>query len=192
MNTSRIDMLGACLAVAVLLLACTGPATPTPSAPATQPEAPLRCLFAGTGATLAFDGKRLNFTCEREGENETGLLGDVVMSDVGWTIEKATIGHGDAGFSLLSSQMVLIDGIELADGTLCAFAGMGATLAFEGKRLNFTCGSPEVGLLGEVRLTEDGWAIEKAVIEHGDSGFTLLSSEEVLITALLATPMKEP
>jgi hypothetical protein len=177
----------------MLLSACTGPATPkvTPSAPAAQPDAPLRCLFAGTGATLAFDGKRLNFTCEQDGQNEIGLLGDVMVADAGWTIEKGLIGHSDAGFSLLSSEMVLIEYIELSDGTLCAFAGTGATLTFEGKRLNFTCGSPEVGLLGEVTLADQGWVIEKGLIEHGDSGFALVSSEQVAIAALSVAPLTE-
>jgi hypothetical protein len=92
----------ACFVLALTLAACAGPAAPAPTqAPATPNHAtPLRCLFAGTGATLAFEGKRLNFTC---GSPEVGLLGDIVLSDAGWTIEKAAIGRGDAGFELLSS-----------------------------------------------------------------------------------------
>jgi hypothetical protein len=187
MTIQRIGLLLACLVAAALLSGCAGSATPTPVQ--SEPAAAVRCLFAGTGATLAFDGKRLNFTCQQEGESEIGLLGDIVLADVGWTIEKATIGHSDAGFSLLSSEMVLVEYVELSDGTLCAFAGTGATLAFEGKRLNFTCGSPEVGLLGDVMLADKGWVIEKGVIEHGESGFRLVSSEQVPIVALSVVPV---
>jgi len=194
METMRKAVFGACVVLALLLSACTGasPPTATPAAPAPEAATPLRCLFAGAGATLAFEGKRLNFACERDGENEVGLLGDIVPSDAGWTIEKATIGRGDAGFELLSSELVLVEHIELADGTSCAFAGTGATLAFEGKRLNFTCGSPEVGLLGEVTLGDEGWMIEEGTIERGESGFRLASSEPVLIAALLVSPLGEP
>jgi len=181
----------ASLVLALLLSACAGATAPTatPALPGPEADTPLRCLFAGTGATLAFEGKRLNFTC---GSPEVGLLGDIVLSDAGWTIEKATIGSGDAGFELLSSEMVLAEHIELADGTSCAFAGTGATLAFEGKRLNFSCGSPEVGLLGEVTLGDEGWMIEKGTIQRGDSGWELASSQPALITALSVSPISEP
>jgi len=196
MNTERMNLLCTGLLLTALVSACAGPVTPSPTqgAPPTEPVA-LRCLFAGTGATLAFEGKRLNFTCVRDGPNEIGLLGDVVLEDAGWTIDKATIGHGDAGFSLLSSEKVLIEYIELTDGTLCAFAGTGATLAFEGKRLNFTCESHEnqqIGLLGEVMRGDEGWMIEKGAIEHGDGGFTLVSSQQVPIAALSVVPVAEP
>ena len=83
----------------------------------------------------------------------------------------------------------------MADGTLCAFAGTGATLAFGGKRLNFTCesqGGQEIGLLGEITLGDEGWMIEKGIIEHGDSGFTLVSSQQVPIAALSVVPVAEP
>ena len=188
------------LLIMASLVASCAPATPAPMpepAPSVTPpptssagqSAPGRyCAFAGTGATPAFEGKRLNFMCSGEGRQEVGLLGDIEFTERGWEIEKGVIAHGDEGFSLESSEMVTVSHIELVDGTTCAFAGTGATLAFEGKRLNFTCpgeGKEEVGLIGEVAITDQGWEIEKAVIAHGDEGFSLESSEMVQIAALI-------
>ncbi len=143
-----------------------------------------RCSFAGTGATLAFEGKRLNYTCEVEGQ-EVGLLGDVQQSEDVWKVEKVVIGHGDSGFFVQESEEVTmtIERIELADGTQCLFAGTGATLAFEGKRLNYTCEveGQEVGLLGDLKQSEGVWTAEKAVLGHDDSGFFVKESEGVTI-----------
>ena len=167
-------------------------------AQSTQPAAIIelpdgtRCFFAGSGATLAFEGKRLNYTCEVEGQ-EVGLLGDLQPSEGAWTVEKAIIGHGDSGFSLKALEQVdmIIAYIELADGTQCLFAGSGATLAFDGKRLNYTCEveGQEVGLLGDLRQSEGVWTAEKAIIGHDDSGFTLKESEDVTIQVISGNPV---
>jgi putative hemolysin len=162
--------------------------------PATIIELPdgTRCSFAGTGATLAFKGKRLNYTCEVEGQ-EVGLLGELQPGEGVWTVEKAVIGHNDSGFTLKALEQVdmIIARIELADGTQCLFAGTGATLAFDGKRLNYTCEveGQEVGLLGDLRPSEGVWTAEKAVIGHGDSGFTLEESGEVAIRVISGNPV---
>jgi putative hemolysin len=162
--------------------------------PATIIELPdgTRCSFAGAGATLAFEGKRLNYTCEVEGQ-EVGLLGDLQPSEGAWSVEKAVIGHDDSGFFLEALEPVdmIIARIELADGTQCLFAGAGATLAFDGKRLNYTCEveGEEVGLLGDLWQSEGVWRVEKAVIGHGDSGFFLKESEEVAIRVMSGNPV---
>ena len=67
-----------------------------------------RCAFAGRGATLAFDGKRLNYTCETAGDDEVGLIGDLVQQGEDWVAEKAIIGHDDTGFFLKESEMVTV------------------------------------------------------------------------------------
>lgn len=115
-----------------------------------------QCLFAGTGATLAFDGKRLNYTCGFQGEDQVGLIGDVLVQNGDLIAEKAIIGHNNDGFYLKES--INVSGpaavVELGDGTQCLNAGQGATLAFEGKRLNFSCGiqnEDQLGLLGDLQ-----------------------------------------
>jgi len=212
MNTKKLQQLMGIMLVT--LLAGCGGASPEPAATPTQPPQPptpteviestpgpattqpaavielpdgTRCSFASTGATLAFEGKRLNYTCQVEGQ-EVGLLGDLQQSEGVWKIEKVVIGHGDSGFFVQESEemTMTIERIELADGTQCLFAGTGATLAFEGKRLNYTCQveGQEVGLLGDLRQSEGIWTAEKAVIGHGDSGFFVQESEEVTIKVI--------
>ena len=80
--------------------------------------------------------------------------------------------------------------VELADGTQCLHAGSGATLAFDGKRLNYTCetvGEDEVGLLGDLQTVDGAAMAEKAVIGHDASGFTLKESELVPVASVLYT-----
>lgn len=194
LTTTRLTRRGgraALLLVALVLSACAGPPTPSP----TPAGSGYVCAFAGTGATLAFEGKRLNFTCDPQGGKEVGLLGDVVPGPQGWEMEMGVIAHGDEGFTLESSEMVTVLEIELSDGMHCPFAGTGASLAFEGKRLNFSCprdGDNEVGLLGEVVLTDRGWEMERATIAHTEQGSTLQSSELVPIAALIVAQQSTP
>jgi putative hemolysin len=216
MNTKKLHRLMSIVLVTLLLAGCGG-VSPEPTATLIQPPQPptstevvestpvpaitqqatvielpdgTRCSFAGTGATLAFEGKRLNYTCEVEGQ-EVGLLGDVQQSEGVWKVEKVVIGHGDSGFFVQESEEVTmtIERIELADGTQCLFAGTGATLAFEGKRLNYTCQveGQEVGLLGDLRQSEGIWTVEKAVLGHDDSGFFVQELEEVTIKVISAS-----
>ncbi|HYN02197.1 MAG TPA: hypothetical protein VE359_07115, partial [Vicinamibacteria bacterium] len=64
--------------------------------------------------------------------------------------------------------------------------GKGATLAFEGQRATYTCGMKDgdtVALLGDLAAAEGGFRIVRARIAGGESGFTLRSSEPILVTA---------
>jgi hypothetical protein len=137
---------------------------------------------------LSFSDKRLNFTCPAENGSDVGLLGDITPTDKGWEIERVVIGHTDKGFSVRSSEMVVVLDIELIDGMRCSFAGTGATLAFSGERLNFTCpaeGGSDAGLLGDITPTDKGWEIERVVIVHTDKGFSVESSEMAQIAAVV-------
>jgi hypothetical protein len=168
-----------------------GAVAPTPDDPLGLIQLPdgTQCLHAGRGATLTFDGKRLNYTCGQEGEDEVGLIGDMDLDLDVMTVEKALYGRDDSGFVLKASEPVVmtIVEIELADGTQCLNAGHGATLAFDGKRLNYTCGQEgenEVGLIGDMDLNVDVLTVEKALIGHDQSGFSLLASEMVAAKAV--------
>ena len=147
----------------------------------------LRCSFAGTGATVTANDARLNFTCATEDETEIGLFGDVEAGDEGWMIERVDFTLQDGQTEVQSSTPVQIVAIELADGDLCQFAGTGATITVDDQRLNYTCETSEentVGLVGDIAATDDGWAIEKAVIVRDGDNFVAESSEQVLISAL--------
>lgn len=67
-----------------------------------------RCFFAGKGATLAFDGKRLNYTCETTGDDQVGLLGDLQLADGVWTAERVVLGHDSSGFFIKESEVVTV------------------------------------------------------------------------------------
>lgn len=135
------------------------------------------CQFAGRGATLSYQGKRLNYTCS---EN-TGLIGDIVIANgTEITLEKATM----SGTTITGSEpmTLMISAIELADGTRCFNAGQGATLVVEGKRLNFTCSDtePMLGLVGDI-VQEDGtFSVEMATLD----GTTVKSTETKAISIL--------
>jgi uncharacterized lipoprotein YbaY len=141
------------------------------------------CRWAGEGATLAFDGKRLNYTCSDTPEPTLGLIGDVTqLADGQLTVEVATISHGTNGFALERNEVLTfpIPELLLADGDRCLWAGEGATLAFDGNRLNYTCESGpngEVGILGGLALGEAGLiSVQKAQLGRNDQGWVVEST----------------
>jgi hypothetical protein len=151
----------------------------------------IQCLSSGEGATLAFVGQRVNYTCSDPNAPITGLLGDFTqVQETVWSVEHATLARGADGFTLETSEVITyrIEHLDLANGMRCAFAGEGATLAFAGKRLNYTCGEPgdaSLGILGDVMQGEAGvWTVELATIARGSDGFALESTEIVAVTAI--------
>jgi heat shock protein HslJ len=191
------------LLAALLLAGCSFVVQPV-EAPALKMEMPSQpmeielpdgslCQFAGTGATLAFDGKRLNYTC---GSPEVGLLGDPLpLGGTEWQVEKATIGREGDAFVLESSEVIPFTAwqVTLADGNLCLHAGFGATLGFDGQRLNYTCdqtaaqgsGADEAGLLGELSPAGEGiWLATAALIARAESGFELQASAQVPVARI--------
>jgi len=93
----------------------------------------------------------------------------------------------DGQTEVQASTAVQIVALELEDGTLCQFAGTGATITIDDQRLNYTCEAGEentVGLIGDIEATDDGWAIAKAVIVQDGANFVAESSELALISAL--------
>jgi hypothetical protein len=168
------------------LAACT-PAEETVTAPATPPAEGAataivlpdgtECLNAGQGATLTFEGQRLNYTCN----DTTGLVGDVVITNgTEMTLAVATL----EGTTITESEAMglTVNAVELADGTVCLNAGQGATLAFEGKRLNFTCpdAAVEAGLLGDITDDDGVFSVEMATLE----GTQLVGTETVTLSRL--------
>jgi uncharacterized membrane protein len=147
------------------------------------------CRSAGRGATLAFEGQRLNFDCGQSGVDRLGLLGPLSPGPDGLLqTRKAEIGWNEGSSSVRKAEPILARPAEIAllDGLTCRHAGPGATLAFDGRRASFTCGMKDgdtVALLGELEPVEGGFGIVRARIVHGESGFTLRSSEPILVTA---------
>lgn len=153
-------------------------------------ESGMVCLHAGEGATLAFDGERLTYTCDDPAAPMVGLLGDLAADDLTITVNQATIAHGADGFVLDARVPVALraDRLVLEDGTVCLFAGEGATLAFDGDRANYTCGSPELVLLGG--LTADGLILtaDQAALTRSDDAFVVDERQPATIAEVVAAP----
>jgi hypothetical protein len=147
------------------------------------------CRHTGKGARPTFRGQRVNFDCGRWGGDTVGLVGPLTVGTGGLlTAQRAVIDWRESGSAPLpiETTAVRVSEIALADGLTCRFAGKDATLAFEGRRASFTCGMKDgdtVTLLGELEPVEGGFRIVRARIAHGESGFTLRSSEPILVTA---------
>jgi hypothetical protein len=122
-------------------------------------------------------GDPITYTCN----DGRGLRGEVRLNGTYMTVDR----EGQENFdrdAIIESEDIrfLIAEIVLADGTVCRHAGEGATLAFDGKRLNYTCGR-SAGLMGDIDMQAGGlFAIEKATL-HGTE---LVSSEVVPIRRL--------
>lgn len=117
------------------------------------------CGYAGEGATLAFDGLRLSWTCEVAPSGPRGLFGEPVVlgeTNVSWRIGSTARRADGGGFEL--ARLETVDGravrFTTVTGSSCALAGDGATLAFGGERVNYTCDGDEVAvgaLAGDAR-----------------------------------------
>jgi len=70
----------------------------------------MRCQWAGD-APPACDGKRVNFTCQSETGAEYVLVGDVVLGDEGWTIERGVLVRSAAAVKLEKVAPILIDAL---------------------------------------------------------------------------------
>jgi heat shock protein HslJ len=134
-----------------------------------------RCAHAGDGATLAFDGDRLSWTCDPEEGATRGLLGAPAVTEDGtglaWrlgVVRTAAAG----GFELARDERVSarVWTLELEGGERCAFAGEGATLALEGRRVAYTCDGDAV-LLSPLEADGRGVLATRATVARGPDGF---------------------
>lgn len=198
---------------ALLVSACTFVVQPASDSPAIAPEdegavsAPAalfvlpdgnECSFAGTGATLAFDGTRVNYSCSMAPEEKSVvILGDPAPSGVTeWAAEVGVIGRDDGGFVLESTELIeyTVWDLALVGGARCLHAGFGATLAFDDKRVNYSCtliaadaAGPANGgewvILGEPTNAGEGvWLADRAEIVRGADGYAIVAREEVAIS----------
>lgn len=80
------------------------------------------CLHAGFGATMGFDDKRLNYTCDKgaSSADEVGLMGELTNQGNGvWVAQIDEIGRDTGGFTQLSSsqvQVARVSGVEVMPG----------------------------------------------------------------------------
>ena len=135
------------------------------------------CTYVGPEPRQRDLGDPITYRCN----DGRGLRGEVRINGTTMTVDREGRENLDRDAIIESEDIrFLIAEIVLADGTLCRHAGEGATLAFDGKRLNYTCGR-SAGLIGDLDMQAGGlFSIEKATL-HGTE---LVASEVVSIHRL--------
>jgi hypothetical protein len=148
------------------------------------------CVWASDGATIAFDGERLNYICSEPGEELTGdvvLLGDPIADgDTIWTMTRGVVARENDEFVLAESESVtfFLAQLDLADGSVCLHAGFGATAGVDDRRVNWTCGEGDpipvvAGALDSGDAMPGVYMAYKAMLTGGEQGFRAESSEFV-------------
>lgn len=135
------------------------------------------CIYVGPEPRQRDLGDPMTYDC---GDGR-GLRGEVRIDGTYMTVDREGRENFDRDAMIESEDIrFLIAEIVLADGTICRHAGEGATLAFDGQRLNYTCGR-SAGLMGDITMQAGGlFEVEKATL-HGTE---LVSSEVVSIRRL--------
>jgi hypothetical protein len=171
----RLSFIG----LSLFLLAACAPATVQNNPVSVTLPTGETCLWAGEGATLAFEGKRLNYTC---GSAASGLVGDLQFSGADLSVEKVTV----ANTEITASEMVTgrIATLTLQTGETCAFAGEGATLTADDKRVNYTCSGDNV-LLGDFSYTNGVVTIEQGVVTRATESTSVQPLQAVTVQALI-------
>ena len=132
------------------------------------------CGYADEGATLGFDGQRLAWTCQVAESGPRGLFGAPTVvreTDVSWRIATTALRADGAGFELARIDNVdaRLTRLELESGEACAFAGEGATLAFGGRRVHYTCDGDAV-LVGAFVADDRGLLARRApLVRRGEA-----------------------
>lgn len=155
-------------------------ANPDIAAQITLPDGRV-CSYVGPEPRAQDLGDPLTYDC---GDGR-GLRGAIEIDGTYMTVDREGRENLDRD-AIIESQDIrfLIEEIVLSDGTICSHAGEGATLAFDGKRLNYTCDAAEIALIGDIVIQAGGvYQVEKAKLE----GTELTASEMVTIRRLGAS-----
>ncbi len=86
----------------------------------------------------------------------------------------------------------IVSRIRLYDGTECLSSSGGATLAFDGKRLNFTCSPGRFVLLGPLQSLGNTLLAERVVIEQTEAGFVKTRGDIVPVEAITVDAESTP
>ncbi len=146
------------------------------------------CRPPAASTELRFRGQRVSFDCGRSGGDTLALVGPFTPGPEGLLVAQKVFvpwRTGDQDTETAVAVPVRATEITLATGLACRFAGTGATLAFAGRRLAYSCGTKDgdtVALLGELEPAEGGFRILLAKVADGESGFTLRSTEPILVS----------
>ena len=152
-------------------------ANPDTAAQIVLPDGRL-CTYVGPEPRARDLGDPVTYDCGRD----RGLRGAVELDGTYMTVDREGRENLDRDAIVESEDIrFLIEEIVLVDGTVCLNAGEGVTLAFDDKRLNYTCGDNRTGLIGDIEISAGGvFQIEKANL----NGSALASNEMMTIRRL--------
>ncbi|HIK45073.1 MAG TPA: hypothetical protein IGR64_09325 [Leptolyngbyaceae cyanobacterium M65_K2018_010] len=130
-----------------------------------------QCFFAGQGATLTYQGQRLNYSCG----DTLGLMGDVTFAQ-GTEITLQTATLDGTTITGITSQTLTISSVELADGTTCTNTAETNVdwRSIQDKPLYFFCGDADTvtGLTGTITDHNGILTTERITREGFDRGYT--------------------
>lgn len=155
------------------------------------------CLWAGNGATIAFEGRRVNYTCGTTDAGDVVLLGDPVSpEETVWTVTRGIVGRENDAFVLTESaeETFFQAQLDLADGSTCLHAGFGATFGVEEQRVNWTCdqAEPTNVVAGPLSALGNGvYTAFKAQVSRTADGFTTDSTETVPVLRVTGDELTE-
>lgn len=117
-------------------------------------------------------------------QDGVALVGDTQLVDDQGLVTRVVYDPA-APATILADELVPFEvrGATLADGTVCLGAGRGATLAFLGERVNYTCDGDAV-ILGYFEWDGGSLFATKGVVTHDSEGFSLASHERMEVSVL--------
>ena len=138
-------VLAAALAAALLATGVISPglAQVTVATSITLPEG-AQCARPSTPATMSFQGQQVTYTCS---DPSVVVLGTPTVQGTTMTLVQGTVTN--AAVTAANTRTLNITRVNLEDGTVCGPA-TGAAITVGGERMNFTCGDPSVGLIGDI------------------------------------------
>jgi hypothetical protein len=153
-----------------------------------------RCDYSATsiGPTLSFNGQPANYTCSNPA---LVIVGAPTLQNGVWIVSQGNVQTLNGTPTIVSTTNIQMDIVHvmLADGSTCNLAGNGATIAVGNQRLNYTCGDPSTGLLGDFNTSQPLWTTQKVVLQQTSSGSSVQSQTTVgIVTAFGATPSAQP
>jgi hypothetical protein len=137
---------------------------------------------SATGATLSFNGQNVTYNCGTAPDGSmTVILGNPTFQNGSLIVQRGVVVPGSSGPTLRSSDSLTLNvsNVQLADGTNCASTGQGATIAVNGQRLNYTCGDPMNGLIGDFNISQPVWTATRVQLTGSGSNITVTSQTTV-------------
>jgi hypothetical protein len=175
------------------------------------------CTWVGSNP-VSVGGQPLNYTC---GSSDVGLLGNINTSAPPWTANRVRLAGSSNNFQITSQETVTLTqvvsqthstspaptpspspaptaaptpatSITMPDGSVCQFAGTGATAVFNGQRVNYTCGTTSNNgtnvILGTPAEQNGLWTVTTGIVDNiSTSNPTLRSSGTVYMTLSTVT-----